>query len=120
MKDRAFFTQAEPGWLHRFSQIGAAFLAASAAVVMLGWVFDAQVLIRILPNMVAMNPVAAVAFICLGLALREKTASGSRGRDSKKILAYGLAAIVACIGAMKLAQCAGCWTGRRLHRSRVG
>ena len=70
-----------------------------------------------------MNPITAVAFVCLGFALWERTFPNDRSRNWKRTLAYVLAAIVALIGAMKLLQCLTGWTfqiDRLLFPSRLG
>ena len=122
MKDRAFFTQDEPEWLERFSRLAAAFVAASAALVLAGWVLGAQVLVRILPNMVALNPVTAIAFICVGFALWERIPAKGQPRSWKQKVAFILAALVVLVGTLKLLQCLTGWTfhiDRLLFSSRL-
>jgi signal transduction histidine kinase len=108
VKDRVFFT--EPEWLCRFSRASGAFVAASALLVLLGWLFGVEWLIRILPNDVTMNPMTALGFICLGLALWQKTGKHQAVTNLKRWLPYVLAGSAAIIGAMKLAQCLSGWS----------
>jgi len=88
----------------------AAFIAALAAVVtgvcvLVGWLFDLESVKRIAPGFVAMNPVAAVAFILAGasLALFLQPPHG-HGQKSRLLLftARLCALAVALIGLAKL------------------
>ncbi|MEN3941916.1 ATP-binding protein [Prosthecobacter sp. SYSU 5D2] len=79
---------------------GASFVAvASALLVLTGWTFDIEVLKRILPGMVSMNPATAIAFMLAGLSLwllvREQSLKSQR-------VAQGLALLVLLLGALRL------------------
>ncbi len=87
--------------------------AASASVicagvlVLAGWFFDIELLKRVLPGFVAMNPATAFSFIVAGLALamsvrQSQTEAGRR-------LAITLSAIVLLIGLAKLIGIAANW-----------
>jgi signal transduction histidine kinase len=67
---RALFTAADPDWLRRFARVASALIAVSGGLTLIGWIFDFPTLIRLLPGLKPMNPVSAVMFVLLGLALR--------------------------------------------------
>jgi len=71
-------------------------------VVLVGWTLDVGVLERVLPGLVAMNPVSAAAFVLAGVAawlLQEERA----GRGARRI-ARSCAVVVALVGLLKLLQ----------------
>ena len=71
-------------------------------VVLVGWTLDIGVLERVLPGLVAMNPVSAVAFVLAGVSawlLQEERA----GRGARRI-ARACALAVALVGLLKLLQ----------------
>jgi signal transduction histidine kinase len=147
VKTKALFTAADPDWLPRFSRVASALTVILACLTLIGWVFDVPTLIRVLPALKPMNPVSAVLFILLGLALRHLASSpevlflwesGSPGglplangrkstggrqegassgeRAFRLGWAKGLAAMVALVGAIKLADAT---FGFRFHIDRV-
>ena len=68
------------------------------SLVLVGWMLDIGVFKRILPDLVAMNPLTAVAFVLAGFSLCLSVADrGGRWGDA-------LALLVACVGLAKLAQ----------------
>ncbi len=70
--------------------------------VLVGWIFDLEILKRILPGLVAMNPVTALAFILAGASL---WMLGAEGGDPRLVrLARGLALIVALVGLLKIVE----------------
>ena len=82
----------------RFSSVAPTLIGA---LVLIGWWMNVELFKRIIPGLVAMNPAAAFAFICLGISLflqlREGAAdAGTRG------LAVVLAASAALIGLIKI------------------
>ena len=70
--------------------------------MLVGWTLDIGVLKRILPNLVAMNPMTAVLFVMAGVSLfllrPGRPDGGARG------IASGLALAVGLVGLVKLAQ----------------
>ncbi|HEX4263981.1 MAG TPA: ATP-binding protein [Verrucomicrobiae bacterium] len=72
------------------------------ATVLLGWLFNIQLLKSAAPHLIAMNPLTAVLFILCGVALRRATKT-NRKRLDKIILICG--AIVLLGGAEKIAEC---------------
>ncbi len=83
----------------------AAFLVmATGFFVLLGWALDVELLKRILPDLAAMNPTTAVAFILAGLALWAlQDQENSRFRRLAQLCAGG----VALIGLLKLGALLG-------------
>src|SRR5258706_10234321 len=105
VKERAFFTARKAEWLIGFSAGAGIFIAITAILVLIGWVVGVEGVVRILPGMVAMNPVTAVAFILLGVALWQRSSRSSAQPALKRNLPYVLAGIVALAGVIKLLQC---------------
>lgn len=73
-------------------------------LVLLGWQFDLELLKRVHPSFVAMNPVTAVCFLLAGLALWLSRIPGS---EPHRTWARVLAALVFSAGLLKLAQVFG-------------
>jgi hypothetical protein len=63
--------------LMRCSLIAAWMVAAAGLLVLLGWVFDVQVLKSVLPAFATMKPNAALAFLLLGTAAAQLPRSGA-------------------------------------------
>jgi diguanylate cyclase (GGDEF)-like protein/PAS domain S-box-containing protein len=87
--------------LRTFPIAAAVLVAVSGLLVLVGWAFDLEVLKRVLPNWVAMNPLTALAFIgiagSLALLARPESDSGPRR------LARAVALAVALVGLARLA-----------------
>jgi len=69
--------------LHRIAHFAAAIPIAAGVLVLIGWTAGIETLKRIIPGLVAMNPITAIAFILLGAALtliahRERSGSAHR------------------------------------------
>jgi signal transduction histidine kinase len=109
VKQRVFFTKEKAQWLTSFSAGAGFFIAVNALLILFAWIFGAESVIRILPGMVVMNPVTAVVFTCLGVALWLKTAKENSRSKLAKNAPYALAAIVALVSAIKLFQCGSGW-----------
>jgi two-component system sensor histidine kinase/response regulator len=71
----------------------------TGCMVLVGWGFGIEVFKRIMPSMVAMNPMTALAFILLGCALWLSTTQPTTRR---RHLAQVCGAIVALVGLLKL------------------
>jgi PAS domain S-box-containing protein len=89
--------------------------------VFVGWTFDVEVLKRIFPGLVAMNPATACGFVLAGLSLLlcgdAQPASGSRR------LAHSFALLVAVLGMIKLGDYFGLYElniDRQLFRHKLG
>ena len=84
------------------------FEAAAAAglialSVLLGWAFNLEPLKRILPGLVAMNPMTAVAFLLAGISLALYSGQKSGRKASTRLwVARGCAGLVGAIGLAKL------------------
>jgi two-component system, cell cycle sensor histidine kinase and response regulator CckA len=98
-------------WLKSLSRWDGWLVATGGAVVFLGWCLGSEVLKRLLPGLVAMNPVTALGFImaglsllCFGLPKNYARAGANLGRV--------LAGILAVIGTLKLSQYLFGWTVR--------
>ncbi len=83
---------------HRFAWIAAGALMAVATGALLGWALDIEVLRSIIPGLIAMNPVTAVAFLLAGLSLLWSGGPGPR----RSRVALVCAVVVALIGAARL------------------
>jgi len=96
-----------PARLHAFSGLAAGVAVLVGSLVLVGWALDVGVLKRILPNLVAMNPVTAISFVLAGASLwllrSERRGRGARG------LAAGLALLVCFVGLAKLVGIAFGW-----------
>ena len=76
--------------------------------VLLGWTLDVDVLKRILPGLVAMNPATAIAFILAGVSLLLMQPQNTASRLRR--IAQGLAFAVALVGLIKfIGILVGCW-----------
>ena len=73
-----------------------------SSLVLCGWTLDVEVLKRIFPKLVAMNPVTALAFILLSLSLW-LSSSENIGRKIR-VVAQLCAGIVALVGLSKLTE----------------
>ena len=81
--------------------LSAALPALAAALVLFGWAFDLELLKCMIPGVVAMNPVTAVAFLLTAASL-----AGVPARSSSRVavhqLARGCAVVVCALAAAKL------------------
>ena len=89
-----------PALFVKASLAAGAFSAAVGCLVLAGWTLEVEVLKRIVPGLVAMNPITAVAFVLTGAAL---LLSGG-DREGGRAAARGLALVVALVGLLKLAE----------------
>lgn len=86
----------------RITNAAAVIIAAIGILVLLGWQLNNLFLKQIFPKLVAMNPMAALAFIFCGVALllREQ-------RGYKRSIATGLAIVVIVVALVRIAAVAG-------------
>ncbi len=75
--------------------------------VLAGWILDVDVLKRIIPGLVAMNPATAIAFILVGVSLW-LLRRGEVSRNTRRI-SRGLAVVVALVGLTKIIQIVFGW-----------
>lgn len=91
----------------RHSLLAALGTAAIALMVLFGWAVDSEFCKRILPGVVAMNPVTALTFLLAAVSL---WLSSRVRRATRGPLSWGIrvgAVIIALIGAIKLAEVFG-------------
>ncbi len=93
---------AQPAPKHRIATASGIAAACVGVSVLLGWMFDMEILKRIGPGMVAMNPMTAIGFLLLGGVLVELGRSGKLSG-----LASLAAGIVCLIGCLKLLHILG-------------
>ncbi len=85
-----------------FDRLAAAFATLIGSLVFVGWALDIEMLKRPLPTLVAMNPVTAIAFIFLGVAV---WASHSEDASPPAVAAARWSALVVLlIGSFKLCE----------------
>ena len=123
MRERAFFRERKAELLTRFPAVTGIFIAITGILVLIGWSARSEVVVRVLCGMMATNPVTAVVFVLLGLALWLRSTREPAEDPLKRGLPYVLAAVVAAVGAIKLFQCCtGCafHIDRLLFSSRLG
>jgi two-component system, cell cycle sensor histidine kinase and response regulator CckA len=95
-------------WLKRFSQRDGWLIVFGGGLVLLGWCLGIDVLKRLLPGLVAMNPVSAFGFIMAGFSLlcfwlpQDKRRIGA---DVGRVLA----GLLAVLGTLKVGQYAFGW-----------
>ena len=97
--------------LQRFVGMGplfaSRFCVAIGALVLLGWTFDIEVLKRVMPGFVAMNPATALLFALSGISLAIVVLHASDRR--RGVVASGFATTVALVGFAELLDSAGIW-----------
>jgi PAS domain S-box-containing protein len=77
--------------------------ALIAGLVLIGWTFDVDLLKRVVPGLVAMNPMSAVAFLLAAVSLFLFSDEKSVGHARPHLwLARGCALLVALVGLTKL------------------
>jgi len=96
-----------PATLNLVPRATGAAAAIVGCLVLAGWILDADVLKRIIPGLVAMNPATAMAFILLGVSLW-LLRSGEVSRSARRI-SRGLAVVVALVGLTKIVQIVFGW-----------
>ncbi|MEJ7872561.1 MAG: PAS domain S-box protein, partial [Rubrobacteraceae bacterium] len=92
-----------PGFLKLINVVPKAAIAVAVLVgclVLAGWLLEVEILKRVFPGLVAMNPATALAFILAGASLLLLQAQDKPLRLLR--LAQGLAFVVALVGLLKL------------------
>ncbi|HJQ30043.1 MAG TPA: response regulator [Rubrobacter sp.] len=89
-------------FLKRFSRASSIVAVLVAGVVLAGWKLDIGALKRVLPGLVAMNPVTAIGFILAGISLWLLQLELADRRWTR--IARACALVVALIGLLKLLQ----------------
>ncbi len=79
-----------------------------SGLVLLGWALNIESFKRILPTMVAMNPITAVAFILLSISLWLSQSENARQRSF--LIAKVCAGLIILIGLLKLSEILFGWT----------
>jgi PAS domain S-box-containing protein len=89
-------------WLKNFSQWDGLVVALGGGIVLSGWLLGSDVLKRVLPGLVAMNPVTAIGFIIAGTSL----ICFWRHSQEQPLLKSGrmLAGVLIVIGGLKLSE----------------
>ena len=95
-----------PGWPATFARIAAAAAIAVAAVVLLGWLIDADSLKRFLPGAVDMKTNAAVGVVMAGVAVLLKVGDLSHRR---RLVGDGLGLVCVVLGLVTLAEYVTGW-----------
>src|SRR5712671_2231629 len=88
--------------LKAFSRFDGKLVALAGAAVLLGWILGNEVLMRVVPGFVAMNPLTAVCFIAAGVSLACFWSSDRRPSPLKLRIGQALAALLATVGVLKL------------------
>jgi hypothetical protein len=86
--------------VERFPRIASFIVAGVGAAVLLGWIFDVDVLKSVLPGLATMKVNTACAFVMAGSAL---WLLGTDSSTSRRI-AHGLLAMVITVGGLTLAE----------------
>ena len=109
--EEAPFERPEPGsasvpglvsFLEAFSRSSSIVAILAGWMVLTGWALDVDVLKRVLPGLVAMNPITAIGFILAGVSLWLLQAERADRRARRA--ASACAVVVALIGLFKLLQ----------------
>nr|MBI3611965.1 response regulator [Nitrospirota bacterium] len=90
-----------------FPRMTGAIVMLVGGLVLLGWMFDITVLMRVFPGLVPMKPNTALAFILAGLSLGLAMSGGASPRTRRS--ARVCAGLVVAIGALTLSEYLGGW-----------
>jgi serine phosphatase RsbU (regulator of sigma subunit) len=99
----------QPGLVAALKVASRAFCGVAIAIgilVLAGWLFGNDRLKSVVPGLVAMNPMTAIAFILAGVALWIERDPSGDGKQSTHHLAQACAVIVLLIGLLKLIELA--------------
>lgn len=93
---------------HRVVTAASLLALAVSSLVLCGWTLDVEMLKRIFPTLVAMNPITALAFILLSVSLWLSSTEhmGRKGRVAAQVCA----GLVALVGLLKLIEVLCGWT----------
>ena len=95
--------------LERFSRLAGQLLILAGGTVLFGWLIDNQVLMRVLPSLVSMNPLSAVCFVMAGLILALCGPAGGNSSPWQRRCGNGLASVLIAVGTLKLLDCGLGW-----------
>jgi signal transduction histidine kinase len=92
--------------LKLLSKAAAGLIAATAVVVLLGWIFNIAALKSINPNFVSMKANTAICFLLIGLALWSLPDNGSGGKGAKSGRSFVqlCSVVIILIGGLSLAE----------------
>jgi diguanylate cyclase (GGDEF)-like protein len=94
--------------LRAVSRVAAVIPIIVSVLVLLGWWGDIELLKRIVPGLVAMNPATAIGFLCLGIALAILVRHPAQtGVSVPHRIAEGLALFAALLGFFKVLAITG-------------
>ena len=88
-----------------FSRVAIGAVIAMGALVLLGWAFDVRPLIELLPTVIVMNPVTALAFVLAGCCFWRLSRRVSKNQAPQDAWTIGLGGIVTLIGLLRVLDC---------------
>jgi len=88
--------------LRVFSRFDGRLVAFAGIIVLIGWAIESEVLMRILPGLVAMNPLTAICFVCAGVSLVCFWTAQPHAAPSILRIGQILAAFLIGVGLLKL------------------
>jgi len=109
--------------LKTFSQLDGKFVALAGGTVLIGWIFDNELLMRVFPGFVAMNPMTAVCFMAAGTSLCCFWSSNHSPSPLKLQAGQMLAGLLVIVSVLKLLDYLLGWNFRvdeLLFRGRLG
>ena len=93
-------------WINALPRVVGVTAIAAGSIVIVGWIFDIQLLMSILPNLVSMKANAAIAFVIAGMALLLRAPLASaRQRMVSRFMAF----LLLLVGLITVAEYAFNW-----------
>src|SRR5688500_10326096 len=86
--------------LKAFSCFDGKLIALAGVLVLVGWAIENELLMRILPGFVAMNPLTALCFIVAGIALSCFWAGEGKGKPTVARVGQCSALLLVLVGAL--------------------
>jgi signal transduction histidine kinase len=96
-------------YLQQFSRAVGKLTAFAGFCVLFGWWIENPVLMRVLPGLVAMNPMTAVCFIAAGASLTLFWGAPLDPAAWQRRWGQALAGVIIFVGALKLIDCCVSW-----------